>query len=141
MKNSKIINKISISVGDETFVINVGVLLHIDENNIENEAESTLANFGYFSTLKAKLGRVVSDIQLQATSLYSELFLDLKRDEESRISDRYAESYANNDEDYQELIASLNKAKEHLNIITGIAEALKLKINVIQTISANLRKS
>lgn len=141
MKNSKIINKISISVGDETFVINVGVLLHIDENNIENEAESTLANFGYFSTLKAKLGRVVSDIQLQVTSLYSELFLDLKRDEESRISDRYAESYANNDEDYQELIASLNKAKEHLNIITGIAEALKLKINVIQTISANLRKS
>ncbi|MDY0200590.1 MAG: hypothetical protein RBR40_06345 [Tenuifilaceae bacterium] len=141
MKNSKIINKISISVGDETFVINVGVLLHIDENNIENEAESTLANFGYFSTLKAKLGRVVSDIQLQVTSLYSELFLDLKRDEESRISDRYAESYANNDEDYQELVASLNKAKEHLNIITGIAEALKLKINVIQTISANLRKS
>jgi hypothetical protein len=141
VKNSKIINKISISVGDETFVINVGVLLHIDENNIENEAESTLANFGYFSTLKAKLGRVVSDIQLQVTSLYSELFLDLKRDEESRISDRYAESYANNDEDYQELVASLNKAKEHLNIITGIAEALKLKINVIQTISANLRKS
>lgn len=142
MKNSKVLNKVNVSVGGEVFSINVRALLAIDENNIEEAGESTVANFGYFSTLKAKLQRAVSDTQLSADVCYSDLFLEKKAEEDSggRVSDRYAEAYARVDEDYQDYQEQLHKLREHLAIISGIVESLKLKINVIQTISANLRK-
>jgi hypothetical protein len=143
MKNSKTLNKINLSVGDEVFVIQLGILLHINENTIEDEAESTLANYGYFATLKAKLSRVVSDTQLQVDSMYSELFLELKKEEEqgSRVSDRHAEAFARDDEDFQDLMESLNKAKEQYQVISGATKSLELKLNIIQTISANQRRS
>lgn len=143
LAKSKTVNNINIRVGDEVFRFNVGKLLHIDENKIEDEGELSIANFGYFSILKAKVGRRVSDLQLKANTLLSNNFNLAKEDEVTvgRVSDKYAEQQAFEDPEYVSLLEQINQAREQFYILSSIVEALKLKVNIIQTISANQRNS
>ena len=140
LQESKNLNRLHIFVGDELFKFNIKSLLSIDENSLDDEAEETIANFGYLSILKAKVGRKLSDLQLQAESTYNRNFNICKDDSDMvKVSDKFAEAQAKDDKEYLELMEQVNQAKEQFYTLMGLVEALRLKVNVIQTISANMR--
>jgi hypothetical protein len=96
--------------------------------------------FGYLSVIKSKLSRKVSDLELEIKTLFSDIYLEAKEDPtQSRVTDAQAEAIAYSDKGLIELSESLNEAKEQLNLVWGLVEAFKLKVNLIQTISANMR--
>lgn len=138
----KQLNSINLEVGNEVFSIDIKSMLIIDENKIIEQASSAAAMHGYLSVLKAKLSRKCSDIELELNVLFAELFLITKEDDSvSRVSDKHAESSAYDDKQYIAKAKELHKAKEQFTIIAGLVESFKLKINLMQTISANLRES
>jgi hypothetical protein len=138
----KLLNQVNLEVGNEIFSINIKSMLLIDENNLSEQSEKAAAIHGYLSILKAKLSRKCSDLELELNVLFSELFLITKEDDSfSRVSDKHAESSAFEDKRHITKARELNQAKEQFHIISGLVESFKLKINLIQTISANLRNS
>lgn len=137
---NRTINTLNFRIGDELFSFNIKTLLVINENQLESEATSAPAMFGYLSVIKSKLSRKVSDLELEIKTLFSDIYLEAKEDPtQSRVTDAQAEAIAYSDKGLIELSESLNEAKEQLNLVWGLVEAFKLKVNLIQTISANMR--
>ena len=134
-------NIIQFQHGKEKFSIDFKKELTIDEDQLIEDLESAAANYGYYAILKAKVGRHLSDLELQKQKQYSEVFLVTKEDPDSSRppSDKHADATAFESERFIDLCEEVNEVKETHEMLWGLLKSYEFKINLMQTLSANNR--
>ena len=150
MKISKYIHKstiniIRIHIGDEKIVINLSKELMIDEDNLDAEISRAPAYYSYLSSLYSKVLRKKLDLTVEKDKSYAEAFTYLKsqiNDDTGRpYNDDMAKNEALTDPRYLDICGKLNLETEKSNILYSATKAYEFKINLLQTISANIRKN
>jgi hypothetical protein len=135
---------VSIRYGEEKFKFNLFEELIINENKINTELKEQPSSYGFISMLQKKLIRRMKDKEREKDKTYGRLYLKYKgelAEETGRYtSDEVAKQKAIVNPEYQKSLEDLFMAEEEVGIITSCVRAFEQRSDLIQTISANLRK-
>ena len=136
---------ITISYGNEKFEFNLFKELVIDENKIDSEIKEQPTSYAFLSMLHKKLIRVMSDKEREADKKYWALFLLFKSEIDKNtgkpISNDVAQAKARKDSGYQEKLKAYHTAELNCSIIEACVKGFEQRGSLIQTLSANIRKS
>ena len=136
---------ITISYGTETFDFNLFKELVIDENKIDSEIKEQPSAYAFLGMLHKKLIRVMKDKEKEAEKKYWALFLLYKSQTDSAtgkpFSNDVAEAKATKNSEYQEKLQAYFDAELNCNIIETCVKSFEQRYSLIQTLSANIRKS
>lgn len=142
-KDSKT-NIVRIKWGKEVVKFNLHDELVINEDKISREAMEQPSVYGFLSMLQKKLIRRKDDLENRSERIKAIVFLRAKKtiDQYTKrpVSKEFAEYTATADEDYQDSLEILSKAKEDVGTITSCLRSFEQRANLIQTVSANSRK-
>lgn len=142
--NSKIM-EISISYGDDKFSFNLNSEILVDENRINEEIKEQPSAYSFLGMLHVKLERIKDDRKKEMEKAYSSTYIKYKSqiNEQTQrpFSDDLAKEKAINSVKYQKAVLSYNKAKEDAGIIGHCVKAFEQRYALIQTLSANIRKT
>lgn len=136
---------IKISYGDESFNFNLFKELVIDENKIDSEIKEQPSAYAFLAMLHKKLIRRLKDKEKEAEKKYWVLFLMYKSqvDETSGkpCSNDVAEGKARKNIEYNQKLQDYYDAELDCNIIETCVKSFEQRYSLIQTLSANIRKS
>jgi|LSQX01.2.fsa_nt_gb hypothetical protein len=136
---------IRIKMGPEIFRFNLFEELKVNENFINDEIASQPTIQGFLGTLFVKLDRIKSDKEAEVEKVYAELFVKYKGEVDKEIgrfpSDDMAKQKVLKSERYQKALAAHIEAKENAQLIKNCLETFEQRAFLIQTLSANIRKS
>jgi hypothetical protein len=140
ISTSKTLDILKFSLGKETFSISVKELLSIDEENLDQEAVDVVNFHGHVGMIKARLGRKLSDLEMQQRNLSASIWLDAKEDKSlARPSNEFCNNIVEEDTSYIEITKKVSEAKEQFFAVSSLLESMKLKASIIQTLAANNR--
>ena len=136
---------ISISYGEEKFSFNLFRELVIDENKIDSEIKDQPSAYAFLAMLHKKLIRKLKDKEKEAEKKYWSLFLSYKsetdRDTGRPTSNDVAEGKARKHPEYNLKLQAYYDAELDCNIIETCVKSFEQRYSLIQTLSANIRKT
>jgi hypothetical protein len=136
---------ISIVHGKERIKFNLFEELVVNENKLNDELKNQPSYFAYLSTLSIKLKRISEDKKQQMNKIYHQIFVKYKsqsNENTGRVnSNEYSEALTIIEPEYQKALKDYNKAEEDFGIIKAAVDAFNQRSNLIQTISANIRRN
>ena len=136
---------IRVKIGKEVFRFNLYEELKVDENIINDEINDQPLIRGFLGTLLTKLERIRADKKAELEKIYSELYVSYKSSVNKDIgkypSDDMAKQLVLKTARYQEAQSEFIISDENLNKIENCVESFDQRSYLIQTLSANLRKS
>lgn len=133
-----------VELGDETFKFNLNEELMISEEKINNETLVQSSSYAFLSMLYQKLIKASKDAEMEAKKTRAQKFLNWKQDinpETQRpYNDETASCYAEVDKKYQEVLKKWLETQEKCNFLGACVKAFEMRKDLIQTLSANIRK-
>ena len=136
--------EISISYGKEEFSFNLNDELTIDENKINHEAQVQPSAYAFLNMLYKKLLRAYKEAERKAEKKHAHLWLQYKKDKDPEsgraMNNDSVRAMIIKNPDYQELLVAALDAEQQANIIEVCVKSFEQRSNLIQTLSANLRK-
>lgn len=136
---------VSISYGDEDFHFNLFAELVIDENTINNELMVQPSSYAFLSMLHKKVLRIAKDKKAETEKIYANKYVLYKKqidtDTNRQNPKETAKELAIRSKDYQNSLQEYHKAEEDAGIIEVCVKAFEQRKDLIQTLSANIRKS
>ena len=142
-KGSKLMN-IKVKYGKEEFKFNLYKELIIDENTLNRELKEQPSLYGFLTLLHKKLIRIKEDKETEVNKIYADVYIDMKNNRNQLTgkpnADDLCKQTAIADTDYNNAKKVLSKATEQANIIGSCVRSFEQRKDVIQTLSANLRK-
>jgi hypothetical protein len=141
--SSKLMN-ILVTYGDEEFSFNLYEELSIEEDRINSEAQLQPSSYAFLNMLYKKLFRLNKQMEQRLEKKYKRLFLKYKKDKDplsgKSMANDVAEAMTVVDREYQELLAECLEVEGQLMTIEVCVKGFEQRVNLIQTLSANLRK-
>lgn len=135
---------ISIKYGNESFKFNLFKELIVDENKITDEAKVQPSGYAFLGMLHKKLIRQMKDKENERDKILNAKFIIYKSkvdDNTGRVySKDMAEALAYNHQSHQVALREHLQAQEEANTIGVCVSSFEQRANLIQTISANLRR-
>lgn len=136
---------IIIKYGDENITFNLYSEVQVNENQINKEIQEQPSIYGFLGMLHKKLIRVAQDKKKEMEKTYSSVYVKWKAkvDENTgRVtSNELAKEKTNLSTRYQKVIAEYNKANHEAEIIEVCVKTFEQRKELIQTLSANIRKT
>lgn len=136
--------RIKISYGDEDFSFNLFKELVVDENTINKQIKEQPSSYAFLTMLHKKLIRVMKDKENEMIKIFKVLFIKYKKDTDEGTGRVYsndmAEALAYRHATHQAAIRLYHQAQENANILYACVSSFEQRANLIQTISANLRR-
>lgn len=136
--------EISISYGNENFTFNLNEELVIDENKINQEAQMQPSSYAFLNMLYKKLMRSSEAAENRLDKKYSELFIKFKgeRDQDSgrQIANETVKAKILTQPSYISLQEKFLEISHQAMILEVCVKSFEQRVNLIQTLSANLRK-
>jgi len=141
--NNKLLD-IRIKYKREVFKFNLYEELKVDENKINSELKNQPSYYGFVGMLLIKLQRVKDDKEAEFYKKEAELYIEYKTsinpNTNRENSKELAEALVKENPAYQKLLKEFNNAKENVGIIKHCLSSFEQRSNLIQSLSANLRK-
>lgn len=142
-KESKL-NNIKIKLGDQVIRFNLFDELIVNENNLTDESLEQPLMYGYLGMVHQKLTRLRADAQQEVDKMKALAIVRAKGVADPLThrakSKEFAEAEAELDEDYQGALTKLAKLKFQTGILYTCLKSFEQRKDLIQTISANVRK-
>lgn len=130
---------------NEEFHFNLFEELTISEDRINSEIKDQPSAYAFLAMLQKKLWRKEKDLEKEMEKKFSELFTRYKQETNEatgRVYDKeYAYHIANKHPAYQKKIQAWLDAKDDTDTLLTCVEAFFQRANLIQSLSANIRKS
>ena len=141
--SSKLMN-ILVTYGDEEFSFNLYEELVIDEDKINAEAQSQPSSYEFLNMLYKKLFRLYKQSEYKLEKKYKKLFLRYKKDKDAlsgkAMANDMVEAMVVVNPEYQEMLAEHLELESQLMAIEVCVKGFEQRVNLIQTLSANIRK-
>ncbi len=138
------IMEIYIELGDETFKFNLNEELVISEQRIESEIMSQSNSYAFLSMLHKKLIKATKDAEMESSRTYSQQYLNWKQDIDQETGKPYnndqAKAYAEVSKKFQEAQKKWVELQEKCGALEACVRAFEMRKDLIQTLSANIRK-
>lgn len=134
---------VNISYGKEDFSFNLNAELAIDENIINREVKEQPSSYAFLNMLYKKLIRAFKEAEKKMERKYSQLFLKYKQEKEDSgrsLNNDSVKAKINIDPVYNELWNEFIEAEHQAMVLEVCVKAFEQRVNLIQTLSANLRK-
>ena len=134
---------INVSYGKEDFSFNLSGELAIDENIINREVKEQPSSYAFLNMLYKKLIRAFKEAEKKMERKYSQLFLKYKQEKEDSgrsLNNDSVKAKINIDPVYNELWNEFIEAEHQAMVLEVCVKAFEQRVNLIQTLSANLRK-
>jgi hypothetical protein len=135
---------INISYGDEEFAFNLNAELVIDENRINHEAQVQPSSYAFLSMLHKKLIRQSKIAEKKMEKKYSELFIKFKGEKDEgtgrQLANETARAKILRHPAYEVLQDEFIEVEHQAMVIEVCVRSFEQRANLIQTLSANLRK-
>lgn len=139
---------IRIKYGEELFKFNLFAECQINENDIEKELTELPSSYSYIIMLHKKLiGRAkrCEDIKKRVEAERYIYYLTSNqspyyRENQKFPTVRLAEAYTEKDSKYREAVEDWLKSVDELNTIEAAVRSFECKKDLLQTLSANLRR-
>lgn len=141
MKTFRSLDSLTITYEGKPYKVSVKDLLSIDEDQLLQSIENTPMYMGYLSLLKNKLTRKFADKKLKLQKYIGDLYILVKEDPdwEKPPTEKHVESTINSNESIMDQKREINDLEKDIELLEGLIEALRHKVSLIQTLSANLR--
>jgi len=143
--SSSSIMDIKISYGSETFEFNLFKELVVDENKINQEIQDQPSAYAFLSMLHKKLFRISKDKKAQMEKSFARAYMKYKSQTDSDTGRLYpkesAKEMATKNPEYNMAIKSYLVAEENFGIIEACVKSFEQRASLIQTLSANIRKT
>lgn len=141
--SSKLMN-ILVTYGDEEFSFNLYEELVIDEEKINAEAQSQPSSYAFLNMLYKKLFRLYKQSEYKLEKKYKKLFLRYKKDKDAlsgkAMANDMVEAMVVVNPEYQEMLAEHLELESQIMAIEVCVKGFEQRVNLIQTLSANIRK-
>lgn len=138
------IMRIRIEYDGEKFMFNLGEEVRIDENTIQRQLQDQPSSYAFLGLLHKKLIRKVKESEANLHDVFAKTFVVIKDqtnpDTGKPFSDELARQMVLEEKAYTEARNALIKAEEEASLIQVSLSAFEMRSNLIQTLSANLRK-
>lgn len=135
---------IQIFYGDERFKFNLYEEVVIDENKIESEIKDQPTSYSFLAMLRTKLKRALADAEFEQNKTYGRLFNQHKskidRNSGRVPGDDTVVARVYTEEDYEGVSEKVRDLQHKVNIIDTCVRSFEQRKDLIQTLSANLRK-
>jgi len=135
---------INVSYGKEDFSFNLNEELVIDENKINHEAQVQASSYAFLNMLYKKLLRAYKEAQKKMERKEAELFIKYKGEKDESTGKTNANETARmkvlRNPAYDDLYDQFIEAEHQAMIVEVCVKAFEQRVNLIQTLSANLRK-
>jgi len=135
---------IHVQLGDEVFRFNLYEELAISEARVNTELLDQASSYAFLGMLHKKLLRAAKDKELEVVKIYNEGYIRFKKEinEETGkpINDDLAKAKAATTSEYKLACTLAADIQEKTNLIKVCVDAFEQRKDLIQTISANLRK-
>jgi len=129
----------------ETFRFNLFEELVIDENKLNTELKEQPSYYGFLGLLLVRLQRTKDDNEAELSKKEAQLYIafktELNPNTHRENSNDLAQALVIADESYQKLLSKLNKIKEDVGIIKQCVSSFEQRSSLLQSISANHRKT
>lgn len=135
--------EISISYGTERFNFNLYQELVVNERNINHELMVQPTSYAFLSLLHKKLYRKQKDMEQELNKIYAKLYIRFKEEsqvEVYRVNKDYIDQKVIKHKDYQAALSAYNSAESDCKIIETCVRSFEQRKDLIQTLSANIRK-
>jgi len=134
---------VNISYGKEDFSFNLNAELAIDENIINREVKEQPSSYAFLNMLYKKLIRAFKEAEKKMERKHSQLFLKYKQEKEDSgrsLNNDSVKAKINIDPVYNELWNEFIEAEHQAMVLEVCVKAFEQRVNLIQTLSANIRK-
>jgi len=142
--NQSNLMEINISYGKEEFSFNLNNELVIEENRINYEAQVQPSSYAFLNMLYKKLLRSMKEIEKRMEKKEAQLFIKYKgeRDEDTgkKNANETARAKVLMNPAYTAVQEEFMEAEHQAMVIEVCVKAFEQRVNLIQTLSANLRK-
>jgi hypothetical protein len=142
-KTSDIMN-VAIRYGREKFSFNLYEEIVIDENIITEEAKNQPTNYAFLTMLHKKLTRYCKDLELEMKKEYSKQMEKIRSEKDPSTgrppSKDVCDVKIQASPSYQEKCRELISAEHNAEVIKVCVTSFEQRKDILQTISANLRK-
>jgi len=136
---------VKISYGSETFEFNLFKELVVDENKINQEIKDQPSAYAFLSMLHKKLFRISKDKKAQMEKSYARAYMKYKSqldpDTNRLYSKESAKEMATKNPEFNMAIKIYHQAEENYGIIDSCVKSFEQRASLIQTLSANIRKT
>lgn len=139
------IMEIYIELGDEVFKFNLNEELMISEQRIESEIMTQSNSYAFLAMLHKKLIKATKDSEMESSRVYSQQYLNWKQDIDPETQKPYnndqAKAYAEVSKKFQDAQKKWVELQEKCNVLETCVRAFEMRKDLIQTLSANIRKT
>lgn len=136
--------KVKIIFKSESIKFNLFEELVVDEETINKEIQEQPSSYAFLAMLHVKLIRVAKDKKAEMEKEYAKKYTKFKStiDEETNrlYPKEYAKEMAIKSDSFNEAIQVYHQAEENAGIIGACVKSFEQRKDLIQTLSANLRK-
>lgn len=143
-RNSSLMD-IRIVYGKEEITFNLFEEVVVDENKINQEIKNQPSVYAYLNMLYKKLIRVAKSREKEMEKRYANLFVKYKNTLDPLTNRPYnndiAEERVKKNTIYQKLEREFLDAEHNASILEVCVKAFEQRYSLIQTLSANIRKS
>ena len=142
-KTSDLMN-VKITFKAESFHFNLFEELRIDEDTINKEIQEQPSAYAFLAMLHVKLIRVAKDKKAEMEKAYAKRYTHYKgtidEDTNRPYPKEYAKEMAVKSNSFNEAIQVYHQAEENAGVIGACVKSFEQRKDLIQTLSANLRK-
>lgn len=136
--------EINISYGNEDFSFNLNHELVIDENKINYEAKVQPSAYAFLGMLHKKLIRAAKEAEKRKDKKEAQLFIKYKGEKDEDTGKKNANETARArvlmNPAYDALWEEFIEADHQAQVIEVCVKSFEQRVNLIQTLSANIRK-
>lgn len=131
---------LEINAGGKNEIINISDELSISESKLNDQLMNSPSNYDYLCKLKDEACRKRDNLEREKDAVFSEVWLFYK-ESNSKMTNDMATHKATSNQKYQSYLKKYIKADYLANQMISICKAYESRERVLQTLSANLRKS
>ena len=135
---------VSLKFNGETIKIDLNEELSISEVQINKELHQQPTHYAFLSMLLVKMKKELTKAQVNLDKVRGELFIDYKRSIDTETGRPYSNDLAEAnvllEEDYIEAQQKVIEKEEQFGIVKAAVDAFNQRKDLIQSLSANLRK-
>lgn len=142
-EKSKIMD-IHVRYGEDVFDFNLTEELKVIEEGINEEAKQHPTTYGFLNMLYKRMSIRAKDLEKKAENTYNRLFIKYKTSIDENTNKPYpnemAKAKALTHLKYIKAYENYSKVKASVEILQAAVESFTARKDIIQTLSANLRK-
>lgn len=133
-------NILEIKYKGKEYSINISEELSIEDRSLNKSLMDSPSNYEFLCRLKDEACRKRDRLEREKDAVFSEVWLFYKNSD-PRISNEMASHKANNNSKYASYVKKYQSANYKANQLISICKAYESRERILQTVSANTRKS